>query len=126
MIYANQDTEQNSQHVPLQAKYPKSWLDINQGLNAPQPIMPSITSLPLPFPKPILKQRVLNSIKNDEHFNSMEQKIHDLDKDLDPDFLIRWTKALDFDSYYSEWLILATSGKSDGNRMHVVCLTMLL
>ncbi|KAI8926807.1 hypothetical protein BC831DRAFT_455080 [Entophlyctis helioformis] len=46
-----------------------------------------------------------------------EGEIHalaaELDAEFDPDFLIRWTRALDFDEYQHQWMMLATTGGSD-------------
>ncbi|KAJ3299461.1 hypothetical protein HK104_008817 [Borealophlyctis nickersoniae] len=37
----------------------------------------------------------------------------ELEQELDADFLIKWTAALDFETYFNDWLEMATTGRSD-------------
>lgn len=46
-------------------------------------------------------------LKSDEYLTEVEA-------DMDTDLLIRWSNALDFETYFDNWVGLATSGKSDG------------
>ena len=41
--------------------------------------------------------------------------IAELETQLDHDFLIKWTIALDFDEYADNWMSVSTTGRSDGN-----------
>ncbi|TPX65299.1 hypothetical protein SpCBS45565_g05256 [Spizellomyces sp. 'palustris'] len=42
-----------------------------------------------------------------------EAYLSKFESELDADVLIRWTNALDFDTYCADWIEIATSGKSD-------------
>ncbi|KAJ3083642.1 hypothetical protein HDU99_007655 [Rhizoclosmatium hyalinum] len=41
------------------------------------------------------------------------QAMAELETELEHDFLMKWSEALDFDAYSQDWLVLATTGKSD-------------
>ncbi|KAJ3086148.1 hypothetical protein HK102_013470 [Quaeritorhiza haematococci] len=40
--------------------------------------------------------------------------------EMDPDFLLVWTKALDYEEYIENWVTLATSGKSDDPATYIL------
>ena len=42
------------------------------------------------------------------------EKIEELDGLLEPDVLLKWSSMLDYDSYHSEWMALATSARTEG------------
>ncbi|KAJ3153418.1 hypothetical protein HDU86_005248 [Geranomyces michiganensis] len=42
-----------------------------------------------------------------------EDCMRELEAEMDPDVLIKWTRALDFEGYFNDWVCMATSGRSD-------------
>ncbi|KAJ3184154.1 hypothetical protein HDU87_005000 [Geranomyces variabilis] len=42
-----------------------------------------------------------------------EDCIRELESEMDPDILIKWTRALDFEGYFNDWVCMATSGRSE-------------
>nr|KAJ3421230.1 hypothetical protein HK105_004159 [Polyrhizophydium stewartii] len=55
------------------------------------------------------KQDVLDRMRVVDSVLEMEMLAREIEADLDPDFLIRWTRALDFDAYHADWMALATT-----------------
>ncbi|TPX56416.1 hypothetical protein PhCBS80983_g04549 [Powellomyces hirtus] len=45
-----------------------------------------------------------------------EEYITSLETDMDPEVLIKWTRALDFEEYFNDWVCMATSGRSEDPR----------
>jgi hypothetical protein len=64
----------------------------------------------------VLKSVDCRSISIGSAMNTEDSILHAisrLESELDHDFIMKWTNALDFDSYMHNWLSLSTTGKSD-------------
>ncbi|KAJ3037680.1 hypothetical protein HDV00_001402 [Rhizophlyctis rosea] len=66
--------------------------------------------LPPPLPPSLTSGQEFDPAQTDQIANDV---LAQLENDGDVDWLIKWTRALDFEQYHDGWLELATTGKSD-------------
>ncbi|KAJ3053643.1 hypothetical protein HK097_003756 [Rhizophlyctis rosea] len=76
--------------------------------------VPTDENLPPPIPEALTTNPYVDPLQTDDIAN---QILSDLEADAETwqnaDWLIRWTRALDFEQYHDGWLELATTGRSD-------------
>jgi hypothetical protein len=55
-----------------------------------------------------------SSLEGLETEDNILKAIHDLENELDLEFLTKWASALDFEDYVENWMGISTTGRSDG------------